>query len=143
MATNAISAHGTLVKIGDGGGSEVFTTIAELMDIPGPQMTRTIIDVTSQSAVGWREKIAGLKDPGSLALDMNFVPTDATQSYSAGLIKDFVNGTRRNFQLVFPNGASTTWTLPAIVKSIAPDAPVDGRLALKCELELCSAPTLA
>ena len=30
MATAAVSSHGTLLKIGDGGGSEVFTTIGEV-----------------------------------------------------------------------------------------------------------------
>ncbi|KKK53886.1 hypothetical protein LCGC14_3090310, partial [marine sediment metagenome] len=34
--SNAISSFGTLLKVGDGAGTEVFTTIAEVMDIDGP-----------------------------------------------------------------------------------------------------------
>jgi predicted secreted protein len=144
MASNAISGHGTLLEIGDGATpTEGFTAIAELGDIPGPTMSRSIIDVTNQASPGWKDKIAGIKDPGSISLLLAFVPTDATQSYTSGLIRDFVNGTKRNFKLIFPNVGATFWLFTGIVKSVASDGPLDGKLGLKVDIELTGAPTLA
>lgn len=145
MSTNAISGHGATWKRGNStnGASNTYTTVSETKDIPGPAMTRTIIDVTSQAANGWKEKIAGLKDPGSLSITFNFVPQDATQDYTAGIIADYVSGVRRDWQLVFPDAGVTTWVLTAIVKGITPSAPVDAALELKVDFELCTAPTLA
>ncbi len=36
--SNALSAYNTLLKIGDGGGPEVFATIAEVFSIGGPAL---------------------------------------------------------------------------------------------------------
>jgi predicted secreted protein len=145
VATAAISGHGATLKRGNStnGASTIYTSVSEVKDIPGPAMTRTIIDVTSQAAAGWKEKIAGLKDPGTISITINFVPQDATQSYTSGLIADFVSGVRRDFQIVFPDGGSTTWIFTAIIKGVNPSAPVDGAFELKVDFELCTAPTLA
>ena len=50
--SNAVSSYGTLLKIGDGGGTEVFTPLAEVKSIEGPDMETDIIDVTTHSSAG-------------------------------------------------------------------------------------------
>ena len=145
MSTSAISGHGAQLQRGNGvnGGSTTWTSVSEVKDIPGPNMTRTIIDVTAQSASGWKEKIAGLKDAGAISMTINFVPQDPTQDYTAGIIADYVSGVRRDWRIIFPDSGATTWTITAIVKGVSPNAPVDAALELKVDLELCTAPTLA
>ena len=142
--SNAISAFGTLLKIGDGGGSENFTTIAEVTNISGPGFALETTEVTNHSSTGgWREYIATLLDAGEVSFDINFIPTEATHSYSSGLIKDMVNKTKRNFKLVFPNAGNTTWTFSAFVTSFEPAAATDAQLSASVTLKITGQPTLS
>ncbi len=140
-----ISAFGTLLKIGDGGTpTEVFTTVAEVSNIGGPSLTLDAIEITHHSSPdGWREYIGGLLEGGEVSLDVNFNPTGATHSYTSGLIKDMVNRTVRNFQLVFPNVGATTWTFAALVTSFEPSEPIDDKLSASITLKVTGKPTLA
>lgn len=142
--TSGISAFGTLLKIGDGGGTEVFTTIAEVRDISGPSLKLDTEEVTSHSSTaGWREYIGTLLDAGEVTFDINFIPTAATHSQTSGLIKDLKNKTLRNFQLVFPNVGATTWAFAAYVTGFEPAEPVEGVLAASVTLKISGQPTLA
>jgi predicted secreted protein len=142
--SNAVKAFGTFLKIGDGAGSESFTTIAEVKSINGLKMSAKQEDVTSHSSTDpWRQFISTLIDGGTVAFGINFIPTEATQDYSAGVLRDFVNRTRRNFELVFPDGGSTTWGFPANIQDFGVDAPVDGVLSASITLKVAGKPTLA
>lgn len=144
MATQAISSFGTLLKIGDGAPTEAFTTIAEVMDISGPSLAQGTVEVTSQAATArYREFIATLKDGGEISFDINYITTDGTHDPTTGLLNDFEDGTLRNFQLVFPDTGSTTWTIPSIVTGFEPSAPVDGALTASVTLKVSGQPTLA
>lgn len=141
--TNAISAFGTLLKIGDGGGTETFTTIAEVRDITPPKLALGTEEATSHSSTGgWKERVATLLDAGEVTFELNFIPTDSTQGYSTGLIHDMVNKTKRNFQLVFPDTGTTTWAFAAFVTGFEPSAPVEGILSASVTLTITGQPTL-
>lgn len=141
--TNAIASFGTLVKIGDGGSSETFTTIAELRDISGPSFSLATVDVTPQTATGaWREFVATLLDAGEVTFDINFIPTENTHDVGAGLIKDMKNRTNRNFQVVWSDTGSTTWTLSTYITGFSPTAPVDGELSASITLKITGEPTI-
>lgn len=143
MATAARSAFGTLLKIGDGATTETFTTIAEIKDIKGDFSLDTE-EVTSHSSTdGWVERIATLLDGGKLKIKANWVSGHATQSYSTGVLKDKVNRTLRNFQLVIPAASTTTWTIPAYVTGFKFELPVKGAQELELELTISGKPTLA
>ncbi len=143
MVSGAIFAHGTLLKIGDGAGTEVFTTIAEVTDIGGPELALEIAEVTSHSsASGYKEKIGALLDGGQVAFSINYIPTNATHNNTAGLIKDQKDRTLRNFQLVFSDSGTTTWSFAALVVNFSPTEPIDGALTADVTLEISGAPTL-
>jgi len=142
--SNAISAFGTLLKIGDGGSPESFTTIAEVKDISGPSLSLDTEDVTSHaSSGGWEEHIGTILRSGEVSFDINFIPTHATHDASTGLIADMKNRTVRNFQLVFPDASSTTWAFSALVTGFEPSEPVAGSLGASVTLKLTGEPTLA
>lgn len=141
--TSAIGAYGTLLKIGDGGGPETFTTVAEVVNISAPSLALDTIDVTNHSSTAaWREFVAGLLDAGEVTFDINYIPTAATHNATNGLIRDLKNRTKRNFKLVFPDSGSTTWDFSAYVTGFEPDAPVDDKLAASVTLKLTGQPTL-
>jgi predicted secreted protein len=143
-ASQALSGFGTLLKIGDGGGTEVFTSIAEVTDIQGPSFKLDTQDVTGYTSPGgWREKIPGLLDAGDVKLTLSFLPTNATHSQSTGLLRDMKNKTKRNFQLVFPDGGSTTWAFAAYVTGFDVKTPIDNRMQADATLTVTGQPTLA
>lgn len=144
MPTLAIPAFGTMVKIGDGGGPENFTTIAELMDIKGPKFKMDTEDVTNHSSTGaWEEVVGTILRSGEVTFDLNFVPQNATQSYSSGLLRDMVNKTKRDFKLVFPDVGATTWAFTALITGFEPEMTVKGKLKASITLKITGQPALA
>ena len=141
---NALGAYSTLLKRGDGGNPETFTAIAEVNSISGPSFALDTTEVTHMESPGaWKEFIPTLLDAGELSFEINFIPTDSTHSYAAGLLSDMVNRTLRNFQLVFPDTGNTTWTFSAYVTGFDLDASVDGKLGASVTLRITGQPTLA
>jgi predicted secreted protein len=141
--SNAVAAYGTLIKRGDGGAPEVFTTIAEVKSISGPNMSSDVIDVTTHSSASsgpWREKIASLIDPGELSFDINLIPADTAH---INLRNDFVNRTKRNFKIVFPDVGATTWTIEGIITSYEVEAPTDDVLSASITITITKAPTFS
>ncbi len=113
MATKAKSTKGLQLQRGDGGGSEVFTTIGEVTNIKGPSEKAGQLDATSFDSTAM-EFIAGLADNGEITFDVNFVGSDAQQQ---GLRVDLRAGTLRNFKLIINDhdSSKTTVTFAAIV----------------------------
>lgn len=144
MATAAVLAQGTLLKIGDGASN--YTTIAEVKNISGPQLTGSGVDVTSHdSANQFKEYIGGLRDGGKITFDVNWIPSGATQGFTTGLLKQGFGGTKANnnqFQIVFTDGSSTTWTFKGFVTKFAPSAGVDKELSASVEIQVSGQPTL-
>jgi len=143
MPTNAIPAHGTLLKIGDGGGPETFTTISEVRELSGPEVSLDTEDVTSHDSTdGWEEVIGTILRSGEVSATLNYVPTDGTHDASTGVINDMQNRTLRNFEMVFPDSASTTWSFAALVTNFGPSEDADGILETEITLKLSGKPTL-
>lgn len=145
MATAAKSSFGTYLKIGNGATSETFATIAEVLDIKGPGMSLETEEATSHDSTdGWVEHIGTLLDGGEISFEVNWLPANVTQSFTtSGLLKDMVDRTRRNFQLVVPAASSLTWTIPALVTKFEPDLPVKGKQKASLTLKVTGKPTLA
>lgn len=139
-----ISSFGTLLKMGDGASPEVFTTIAEVLDISGPSLALDTEETTSHSSTGgWEEFVATILRSGEVSFSVNYDPVGATHDASTGLISDMENRTLRNFQLVFPDTGSTTWSFAAYVTGFEPGMPVAGKLSADVSLKISGQPTLA
>ncbi len=79
MSSSAILGLGALLQLSDGGGTPVYTTIAEVTGITPLDLERDPIDVTSHdSGSGGREFIVGLLK-ATLQIGLNFLPNNATQ----------------------------------------------------------------
>lgn len=140
--TAGIAAFGTLLKRGNAATPEVFTTIAEVGDIAGPTLKTQLEDATNHGSSGsFEEKIPTVQSMGSIKFPVSFIPTNATHSYSAGIVLDWKNKTKRNFQMVFPD--NTTWTFAAYVEQVDFKAPVKKVLTADITLTITGAPTLA
>lgn len=135
--TTGTSGFGTLLKAGDGATPETFTTIAEIYNIGGPNPSREMIDMTHhESPSDYREKLPSFKDGGQITFDANFLPANSTHDSTSGFWADFENGTRRNFQIVFPDPGTTTASFAGYVMSPNISAPIDDRLGVSVTLEV-------
>ena len=139
-----IAAFGTLLKIGDGGATEAFTTIAEVQDISGPGISVDTEDITNHSSTAsYEEVVATVIRSGEVTFDINYDPVGGTHDASTGLIADLEAKALRNFQLIFPDTGSTQWDFAAYVTGFEPGAPVTGKLNAAVSLKLSGQPTLA
>ena len=58
MPTSGTAAFGTLLKLGDAGSPETFTTVAEITDLDGVDIKLDTDDATSHDSNFWEESIA-------------------------------------------------------------------------------------
>lgn len=135
------AAFGTELQIGDGGGPEVFTEVAQVRNITGPSATADTEDVTTHdNANAWREFISLFLDGGEVTLELIFDPDGTTHQ---ALRTDFVNRVRRNFKIVFPDATTTTWPFAGVVTAFGPSAPVDGALTAAVTIKVAGEITYA
>jgi predicted secreted protein len=132
---------GVLLKRGDGATAEAFTTVAELIGLSGPGLSLDTVESTHTESTGAnKEYIAGLKDAGEISADLNFLPANATHT---GLIADQTARTLRNFQIVWPDTATTTWSFSAYVTNYEPAAPLEDRMTASVSLKISGVPTFS
>lgn len=143
--TSGLSAFGTLFQIGDAATpTEGFTTIAEITALSGPGFALDMIEMTHHTSPGgWEEFVGGILRSGEVTFSLNFHPTEATHSYAAGLLKDLVDRTLRNFKMIFPDAGTTTWSFSGLVSGFEPSEDPDDKLAADVTVKLSGQPTLA
>lgn len=136
-ASNAISAFGISFEIDDGLG--VYDQIGEVTDITAPNQQIEDIDVTHHASPGrTREYIAGLNEPGEMSVEINWIPSDASDVIIQTLK---TNGTKRNMRITWPN--AVTWTFLGYVKGFEPGNPIDGKLAATVTVKVAGATAIA
>jgi len=140
-APGAQWGQGTKLQRGDGEAEETFEDIARVSNISGPSLSLDTEDVTDHSSInGWEEIIPTILRSGEVSLDLNFVPTETTQT---DLIVDMLARTLRNFRLVFPDQQSTVWSFKAYVTGFESEEPSDGVLTATATLKVTGEPTMA
>jgi hypothetical protein len=134
--SNALNGTGILLKAGDGGAPEVFTTMVELVSLKPPQFSRNEIDV-SNHVEGQEAKILGMLRKGQVTGTCNWIPTDVTHSDTgSGALADILNNKKRNWRITFPAGSGApAYTFAARVQLFDPqevgvDAPLQFAFAL-------------
>lgn len=145
-ATNALIGYGVHLARGDGASPEVFTNLAEVIDLSAPSMTKDSVEAThTDSPDSFREFIPGLKDGGEFTAVCNFLPSNATQdNTSGGALNDFINETTtRNWRISFPGSPTVTWTFKAVITGYEAVTPIDDRMTLNLTFKVAGAPTIA
>jgi hypothetical protein len=131
--------YGTLLKRGDGAMPEVFTPIAEVVNIDVP-LSRDELDGTHhQSPNAWRQFKPGLKS-GEVSFEGNYLPSDPTHDAATGLAKDFNDPLIHNYQIEWPTGEK--WTCPAFLREFNPAAPVEDKLGMSGTFRIAGEPIL-
>ena len=133
-ASAAISAQGTLLKIGDGATPEAFTTISEITDLSGPNRSMNVKTFLTHSSPGAAMESIGVSlDNGEVGFEINYVAGSATH---IKLLADLNAFTKRNFQMVLPDAGVTTWAFTALVQKFDPSEKPGDTLTAKLTLKL-------
>lgn len=141
-ATLAKVGYGSLLKRGDGGGSEVFTAIAELLSFSFASSLDTVEATHMESLSSAKEFIAGMLDMGEVTAECNFL-NDATQNLAAGVQLDMKNRTKRNWQLYVVSNTTDTISFTGFVTSVTRKASVNDKITLELKIKVTGLPTEA
>ncbi|MEN8819908.1 MAG: phage tail tube protein [Abyssibacter sp.] len=125
--TTAEIGYGIKFKRGDGAETEVFTELGELIDITPPALATDDIDASHHgSPNAGKEYIAGMIEPGEIALTIVHVPGDAANTQ---LNSDQLDRQSRNWQIEYVKGGNTVVdTYYGYVKSNTPTTPLNDRM---------------
>jgi len=126
MATTAArSGFGALLQRGDGGSPEVFSTVAEVVNIGAIETRMNLADATHmESPDQHMERVPTLLESSDVSLELNYLPGDTTQN---NLRNDCLNRTLRNFRVTIPGSAKVV-SFAAFVSQVGPALPHDGKM---------------
>lgn len=145
MTTQAIPAYGTLLKRGaspSGTSPNTYTTLGEVKGISGPSTEVSTIDVTTHSSAAsgnYREFIPSLIDPGTIDVDLNWVPNDTTHG---NIWTDLTSRTKRDWQIITPTtsaASGATVSFAAYVTAFPREFPTDDVMSAKISLRITGA----
>jgi hypothetical protein len=132
-ATEAVAAFGTVLKLGDGGETEVFTSIGEVTDLNHSGYSATTEDATHhESPSATMESIATLIDPGSISGTLNWVPGDTANLAVEAAMK---TRAKKNFEMSNTT-MSRRWIFAGIVTSFDRAFPVQGKATATFEIRI-------
>lgn len=120
--SNEVETQGIVLQRAGDESPSVYTTIPNIVSIDGPGGSASEIDVTNLSSSAKEFKI-GLKDEGTIGVEMNYDPTNAQHT---GLLTDRDNRTLRSFKVVLTDSGAEVWSFQAYVQearlSVQPDS---------------------
>lgn len=135
MASNAFAGVGTLFRRWSGA---AWVNIAEVNSISGPSMSRDTIDVTSLDSVGgYREFIAGFRDPGTVQLAMNF-----TRDTFDTMKTDFESDTAQNYEIMLPDAENTSLEFVGLVTELPIEITADDKVTSTVTIKITGQVTL-
>ena len=133
--SDAALGYGSLFQTGDGGSPEVWSTVAEVTNISPPRISRDAIDTSHENGPDdWEESMPGLKRPGEMSIDFNFVP--GGDAYN-DLKVEMEDKTIRRRRIVFPGGEVMGFS--AFVTELGSEVPVDGKMTASAKFKLSGA----
>ncbi len=132
MTALSYAAKGTRLQMGDGATPEVFTDLANLGDVDGPNSKLETLDVTHHGSAA-KEYAATIVDGGEVKFSGNYDPADTTHKAAIAAHKA---GTLKNFKLNFPAAVAAGPTFSAFITDIQTKAPVSGKLSIEVTLKI-------
>jgi len=120
-------------------GTEVFTTIAEIKTISGPNFEMAFAEVTHmESPDAVREFVPTLIDAGEVNYTSNFLPDNTVQS---GVRTDLLARTKKNFKMIMVDAAGdtvATWSFAGYHSRFNLQTPLDGAAEITGGVKLTS-----
>lgn len=126
----------------DPAGGTSFTTVGQVMDVNGPELSRGEIEVTTRDSTNyWEEYLKGFKSGGEITFDVVLDLALATHGTAAtGILSDLADdSTIPNWRVNFPN--SKMWTVLGFLTGFPPAAPLKDALTTGVTIRTTGEPT--
>lgn len=143
----AIATAGTILSVGNNASPETMTPIVNVDGVDLPVIGEKV-DVTNLGD-SWRRRIITLLDMGNITFNVFWVMEEPSHRNSAGagnvaagLRYMLVNRLKRDWQLTYPDGNSSTDAWPAYVAGFRITGKVGGVFIAALELANSGAPSL-
>lgn len=134
-----LDGFGTQFQRGDGADPEVFTAIGNVLSVSGPSRSRATLDMSSQDSPDqYNEFLGGFVNGGEVSFDVNYDPAKHDS-----LNEDFHDPLPRNYKIVFPDDATTTWAFKAVMTAFEPTAPHDDKMTASLSFQVSGKPTIS
>jgi len=128
----AFSGMSTVLKKG-------ATPIAGIYEAGLGGVTRNLFDATTfDSADGWKEFAAGLKDGGTVTFSLLFLK--ATYSMMKA---DFLNSTALAYSITLPDSDVTVVSFNALVQEFPLNIPLDDKVTISVTMKITGGITIA
>lgn len=146
MPSGAVVSLGTTLSIDIAGGTS-WTVIAEVHEISGPGISRTIMDISNLSSGQFREKLGGLVNLGEITLGIRLIP-NATANSHFTLLQELsvggsartlaaINATRAAFKILWELGTTDcSWSFKGFVSNFQPSMSVDSPVEADVTIEV-------
>lgn len=123
--SEAITGQGTIFKRNG-------AAIGEINSIDGPTKSRETIEVTRLEDVdGYRQYIAGLREPGTVTLNMNF-----TRDNYDVLNADFESDTIQTYAIELPDEDETVFTFNGFVTELPISIPIGDKITCDVTIQI-------
>jgi predicted secreted protein len=123
--SEAITGQGTIFKRNG-------ASIGEINSIDGPTKSRETIEVTRLEDVdGYRQYIAGLREPGTVTLNMNFT----RENYDV-LNADFESDTIQTYAIELPDEDETVFTFKGFVTELPISIPIGDKITCDVTIQI-------
>lgn len=123
--SKAITGQGTIFKRNG-------VAIGEINSIDGPTKSRETIEVTRLEDVdGYRQYIAGLREPGTVTLNMNFT----RENYDV-LNADFESDTIQTYAIELPDEDETVFTFNGFVTELPISIPIGDKITCDVTIQI-------
>lgn len=136
--SGTITARTVTATAGGTNGTEVFTDVAEIKNISGPQHGQELIDVTHmQSPNFYKEFIASFLDGGEVSADLNFTNV-ASQT---AVLDDLEDRRVSNYQIIFTTDAGdVTCDFTCLVTRFEPSFNMNAAISASLTLKITGKP---
>lgn len=136
--TNAISSYNASLQRWNGA---AFEDVLEVIDFGFNPKLETQDASTLKSTNNWRERVAVIKDGGQVPFSFHYLPDDAQQNGTDGLMADLKGEVLQQFKIVWPD--ATEIAFDAHVIDLNAKAKVGEILGATATLEISGEPTFS
>lgn len=135
--TGVVTARTATVTAGGSDGGETFTSIANVLDVGGPNITQSTYEATHmESSNRAREFKAGLIDYGEMPIELHFVFGNAGHQQ---LLDDIDSGLAINYKVTW---SDTEYMIASLIPTgLSAKAPLDGLVTGSLSYKVNGKPT--
>lgn len=132
--------YGVELRYRQDGTTGAWVSVGSLTgEVPTPETSVSEIDVTAHDGDGWAEFVPGLRDAGTLSLNILFNGADPIHTQ---LRTDAASGTtNREWQIILPDPARTTVVFTGYVSTFNVTSPQDGAIQAAFGIRVSGEPT--